>query len=436
MRLLTGNLAMTALLALVASAPVFAQVGTTSPETNLDLQFRVGLNWTDNLGRETNGESETFGSAGATVEFIREAARLRAALAGEIDYLHYDSNRFDNEVIGRIDGLIGIALLPQRLDWMIENRFGQVRTDPFAAESPENREYLNVFETGPDLYLPLGVRTALEASGRFADRRLQNSDELDSQIVSGEAGLFRQLSPTQRAGLSATARTVEYDGEDLPRYKLYSAFFTYERQLATGEVGIDLGANRLGFTGRSSTGALVRARWIRELTARSMLSLSAGREFRDAGDQLGAAGLVGTGLGTTGDAGLTADPYTSTYGSATYTLERDRTVFTLGGGASSERYEAANLLDRNTLFVDAGMRYSFSRTLEGELGFSVRREDFTRVDAATADEFIFNAGLARRVGREFDITFQYQYAQRDADVGFDFEENRIIISLVWVPGRR
>ena len=414
-----------------------AQVGSLPPETELELEFRAGINWTDNLGREADGESQTFGSVGTTVDFNREAARLRAGLTGQLDYFHYDSNRFDNEVVGRIDGLLGISLVPQRLDWMIENRFGQVATDPFAPEGPENREYLNVFETGPDIYLPLGARTTLGGSARYTDRRWQDSDELDSEILAGELRVIRQLSPTQQLGLAAGMRSIDFDGEDVPRYEVYSAYASYQRRLATGEVGIDLGANRLQVAGRSDTGLLLRANWSRELTPRSTLSLEVGREFQDAGDQLGGDSLAQTGFGATGGVGgLVAEPYVLSFAALRYELTRDRATFSLGAGYDRERYDTTTALNRDSVFGDAGVTYRFSPRLTAELRLTLRREDFDALEAGTADEITVIAGLSQRLGREFDVRLQYQYSERDADFGFDYEENRASLLLVWTPGRR
>ena len=411
-----------------------AQVGTAQSDSELDFELRVGVNWTDNLGREPEGESETFGSLGTTVEFARESTRVRSSLRGELDYYHYDSDRFDNEVLGRIDGVLGLALVPQRLDWMIENRFGQVRTDPFAADRPENREYLNVFETGPELYLPLGERTVLGASARYADRRWQDSDELDSEIQSGQVRIVRLLSPTQQLGLVGGMRSIEYDGEGIPRYEVYSAYLSYARTLATGEVGLDVGANRLNIAGRTDTGLLLRANWTRELTARSSLALAVGREFQDAGDQLRGESLAETGFGG-GEGALTGDPYVYTFGMATYTLTRERTTIVLGGEWNRERYDSVSALDRDVLAARASLAYRLSPALTGEVSVTLRREDFDTLDGATADELTAGAALIRRLGRDFDLRLEYLYAERDADIGLDFEENRVQLLLIWSPGR-
>lgn len=421
---------------LIVSLPALAQVGTASPGTQLDLQFRAGVNWTDNLGREAEGESETFGSIGTTVEFTREAARVRAALLGRADYFRYGSDRFDDEVLGRIDGLLGFSLLPQRLDWLFENRFGQVRADPFAAEAPGNRGYLNVFETGPDLYLPLGARTTLGGSARFIDRRWQDSDELDSQVLAGEMRLIRLLSPTQRIGLAGGMRSIDFDSADVPRYEVYSAYGTYTRQLAAGEVGLDLGANQLRTGGRSETGMLVRARWSRELTARSSLGLSAGREFQDAGDQLRGDGLAETSFGPIGAVGLAGDPYTRTYFDAVYALVRDRLSFGLAAGLERESYDTLTVLDREGVYGRVSADYRATPRLTTGVAVAFRREEFAGLGNGASDEWLMAIYVARALGRQFDLLFRYEYTERDADFGGNYEENRASLNIVWYPGRR
>lgn len=425
-----------ALLFLGIASPALSQVGTTPVEAELELQFRAGVNWTDNLGREVDGDSETFGSIGTTVAFERESTRVRTSLLGRADYYHYDSDRFSNEVLGRIDALLGISLLPQRLDWMFENRYGQVRADPFEAEGPGNRGYLNVFETGPDLYLPVGARTTLGASGRFTDRRWQDSDELDSQVLAGEVRALRLISPTQRIGLAGGMRSIDYDSDVFPRYEVYSAYATYSRRLATGEVNVDVGANQLRTGGRSETGLLVRGDWTRELTARSTLTLAVGREFQDAGDQLAGDSLTVTGFGPTGAVGLAGDPYTLTFASATYVLERDRLTWTVSAGWDRERYDSLAALDRDSLFGRVALDYQLNPRMSAGLALSLRREEFDAFDNATADEVVAEASFTQRLGRQFDLLFRYQYAERDADFGFNYEENRVSFNLIWYPGRR
>lgn len=414
----------------------WSQVGSAPAEAEFELEFRAGINWTDNLGREIDGESETFGSIGTTVAFVRESTRVHTSLLGRADYFHYDSDRFSNEVLGRIDALLGVSLVPQRLDWMFENRYGQVRADPFEAEGPGNRGYLNVFETGPDLYLPLGARTTLGASARFTDRRWQDSDELDSEVLAGELRLIRLLSPTQRIGLAGGMRSIEYDGDVFPRYEVYSAYATYGRRLATGEVNLDVGANQLRTGGQSETGLLLRGDWTREITARSTLTLEVGREFQDAGDQLAGDSLTATGFGPTGAIGLAGDPYTLTFAAATYVLERDRLTWTLSAGWDRERYDSLVALDRDSVFGRVALDYRLTPRLSAGVAFTARREDFDTLEDATADEILLEASLTRRLGRQFDLLFRYQYAERDADFGVSYEENRASLNLVWYPGRR
>lgn len=424
------------LLALAGSTDALAQVGTAPPGTELELEFRAGVNWTDNLGREADGESETFGSVGTTVEFTREAARVRAALLGRADYFRYGSDRFDNEVLGRIDGLLGFSLLPQRVDWLFENRYGQVRADPFEAEGPGNRGYLNVFETGPDLYLPLGARTTLGGSARFTDRRWQDSDELDSQVLAGEMRLVRLVSPTQRVGVAGGMRSIDYDTDLVPRYEVYSAYGTYSRALASGEVALDLGVNQLRTGGRTDTGLLARATWSRELTARSRLTLNAGREFQDAGDQLGGDSLAETGFGSTGAVGLAGDPYNLTYFNATYALDRDRASFALSAGLDRERYDTLVALDRDGLYGRISADYLVTPRLTTGVAAAFRREEFTGLGDATADEWLVTAYVARALGRQLDLLLRYEHADRDADFGASYKENRASLNIVWYPGRR
>jgi len=423
----------------LVSSMAMAQVGTAVPDTTLDLRLRAGLNHTDNLGRIEEGESQTFGSLGTEIALRRTSRRFEAGLQGALDYQHYDSDIYSNEVVGRLDARLGLALLPERIDWLVENQFGQVRTDPFSPDRPDNREILNVFQTGPDFYLPLSARTSLRASGRYADRRWERSDELDSDIRSGSFSMLRQLSPTQTAGVTAAVRRIEFDADPVlaPAYEVQSAYATYRSTLATGEAGVDLGANRLKRAGESQSGLLVRLNWARDFATRSRLSLEAGREFRDAGDQFSADALDGIRFDGAGSLPLGAEPLTATFGAAVYRLEQDRTSYTLAGRLERNRYEAATSRDRDISRVEGGARYQFSPALSGGLRLRFSREDFVNVAGdSIADEVAITASVERRIGRQWDVAFAYTYTDRSSDLGTSFDENRFRLNLVWTPSRR
>lgn len=420
------------------AAPALAQVGTAEPDTDMDLRFRAGINHTDNLGREADGQSETFLSAGTDLGLSRRGTRIDADLSGSLDYFYYDSDRFDNEFVGRVDGYLGAALVPERLDWIFENRFGQIRTDPFDPEGPDNRENLNVFETGPDVYLPIGDRTFASANARYFDRRFQDSGRLDSDGLSLGGGLTRFISPTQRIGLNASWRRIEFDAPAVlaPSYEVYSLYGSYDRQLATGEVGLDIGGNQLRRAGSSTNGLLVRGRWTRELTPRSTLTFRAGREFQDAGDQLGRVRLED--LLFPEDAatvGQTSDVRTETFFRADYALRRDRATFRLGGGWRQDDYELRTDRDRDSFDLRAGVGYRVTPTLTADLEGRYLHEDFDARDG-NADEYRISVGLTQRLGRQFELAFRYAYIERDADFGREFEENRLTLNLIWIPGGR
>lgn len=418
-----------------------AQVGTAAPETRYALQLRAGAHYSDNIGRveSVNRDSELFGSLGAIMAMERRGPRVDASLGGTLDYFHYGSDEFSNEVVGRVDGYVGAALLPERIDWIVRNRFGQVRTDPFNPESPDNREYLNVLETGPDFYMPLGVRTFASAAARYFNRAWERSDQLDSEVWQGQAAINRSISPTQQVGLGGSVRRIEFDAPAFafpPRYDVQSVFGTYRRVLATGDAGVDLGANRLRWAGQTRTGLLLRGDWTRELGARSRLTLRAGREFQDTGDQFGRGRLDETRFTDTGDRARAADPFEETFVSAAYSLDRGRSTFGFGAALRFDRYEESTDLDRDTVELTAGVSHEFTPMLRGDARLRWRREDFTRFDTGSANDYGLQASLFQRLGRQLDLAGRYRYSERDGNVGRDYREHRFTVELIWTPGER
>ena len=106
---------------------------------------------------------------------------------------------YDDEFLGGLDGTVYYRFIPERFAWSIEDNFAQIAVNGLAVDTPDNRQNLNYFTTGPDIILPLGARTALEVSGRYSDVVVRRDTGRQSRISRGR---FRCCARYRRPRLS------------------------------------------------------------------------------------------------------------------------------------------------------------------------------------------------------------------------------------------
>jgi hypothetical protein len=424
---------------LMIPVPVVAQLAA---ETRTNVGFRVGAAYSDNLRRDASEESAVFGFAGVDLGISRDTPRTNFNIDGNVYRNMYDSDLVGDETTGSVNARFNYQLVPQVFHWTFANNFGQVRRDPFRAAAPGNREHLNVFSTGPNLFLPLGRRNRAVVSARYMDRRYWDSERLDSEAVSAEAGVYRTLTPTQELGLVGSGRRIEHDNELIDPYYIYSAYTSYSREMPQGRLSLQVGANALDFADRTRLGVLLGFNMVRELTARSTVTVRGRREFQDTSDvfrgrQRAPQERIDDPLDEdefdgSGELGLTSNPLMRTTVTVGYRLARPRGTVNVGAGLGDEDYQREGERDRRTLSLNGGMSWQFSPLTTGRIGGNYRLESFRRIGLRGHD-FRINAGLVRELGQQLDISVDYQYGRRLSGRGTEFAENRASVSLRYTP---
>jgi len=129
-----------------------------APAAEFSGELGVGAIYSDNIRlAPTDPTGDTIGVATTDFSLHEEARHLVADVAANLQYLTYAHSIYSNELVGDFTGYGKIALLPGRIDWVVQDNFGQQQLDPGLPVTPENLENINYFSTGPDVTIPLGA---------------------------------------------------------------------------------------------------------------------------------------------------------------------------------------------------------------------------------------------------------------------------------------
>ena len=79
--------------------------------------------------------------ADADFDYTQKSRRLDVDAKGNFTYLDYLQGAYGSQLIGRFDGMAHLAIIPERIVWVLQDDFGQAAIDPvYAGDAGQSRE--------------------------------------------------------------------------------------------------------------------------------------------------------------------------------------------------------------------------------------------------------------------------------------------------------
>jgi hypothetical protein len=427
----------------------------------------VGIGETDNVNLAgTDKVSQTIATTDFDLAVNQQSRLLDVKAAGAFSDLVYLQGAYGNELIGRFDGLGQLAIIPERLTWVLRDDFGQASIDAFTPIRPNNRQDLNYLSTGPDLYLRLGATGFIKVGARYANAYYQTSS-FGSNRALATLGAGLQLSAGSSVSLNGAAERVLFQNTLINSdFDRYSVFGRYEAHGARTDLAVDLGAttvdqsalapmvtleNEPGSTNEvpvtvpghpptSTTGPLGRLELSRALTPAAKLTLTAGRELTDGASSFSTQQGDAIGTLNSAPAPLSSDPYTATYGSIRWQYVRYRTGVLVTGQWERDRYPLAPQFDLTRGGAEFNVQRLLTHHLSAQLLGRWYKVDYpnaalaTNIGSPENDTKLIGAALAWRHGRWLEVLLRYEHTSYTVSQGdFGYGENRVFLTVGYRP---
>jgi hypothetical protein len=420
-------------------AVTFAVVCGFGPATAGDFDYRasLGAGYSDNVNRVSENEVDTnFATAGLRFSFDELTAKLRADVVGDLAYYDYMNDAFKSELIGNVYADSSFALIPDRILWSASDQFGQLPIDPFLPATPDNRENINYFSTGPDFMVGLGSQMRLRLGARYSVIDYE-TDPLDSTVTGGQLALIRAISGRSSISLNASVQKFEYKvaalNADFDQTEMY---LRYTGEGARTNLKIDAGYSQLDRDAldTNESGALLRLDASRRISASSILSLIGGRQFSTAAGSFASdQGSASLGLGAA-PGRQNADPFTLDQLALTWDFERSLTGLALTTSWAKRSYDGNPVLDQSTTTITARLRRDLSASTS--LQFSASQTG-VRYNPPAVDYDESTAGLSFSWVLSRNLTFdaRYNLSHRSSDVASGgYTENRLWLTIGYGRG--
>jgi hypothetical protein len=393
------------------------------------LEVSTAVGRTDNLMRTSVGEeSATLASAGLDFSLLHESRRLEADLAGALQFLEYGGSEYSSEVVGRAGVHAGLAIVPGSVKWVVDDSFGQLRRDLFAVPTPDNRESVNVFSTGPEAQLRLAgaVRLVLGATYGRVD---YESGEAELSRRGARIALQRDLSGGGVLGLNLAEERIEPRDEVVPDYDRTSAFVTYRLRGARSSLAVDVGGNRIDGDDVDETGALIRLELTRRVGRFSRVRIAGGQQFSDAASNLLVAEAPDVQASGIELVAQTAQPFTRRYAELGLDATGRRTFINLFGQYIDEDYERDPDANRQRLVAGLGAGRLLGARTEARISVAYSGNEFD-VDDSDNHDLTYAAALAWRLGRRLRVEVSGEHYDYESGIpGTDAGETRYWLRL-------
>lgn len=423
----------------IAIVSMLALASAAEAET-LTYGVDVGVAESDNVTLvPTNKVSQTMAVADVDFDVKQQSRLLDVDAKGDFSYLDYLQNAYGNQLIGRFDGTAHVALIPERLTWVVQDDFGQTGLDPYTPTTPANLENVNYVSTGPDLSLRFGGTSFVNMSARVANVQYQTSP-FNSNRLLGSLAWGLQLSARSSVSLNGDTERVMFENTALNSdFDRTRGFVRYTLQGARTELTTDLGATTVDQSGASTTEPLAKIQLVRKLSAAAKLTASLGRELTDAstsfsGLQSGAIGIVGV-----APAAVTSASYTSSYASAGWQYQRSRTTIGLSARWERDIYAGLPSLDYTLRGAEFRLDRNLTRAFAVQLVGRLYRTDYFHAVApvngsSSYDNGLIAAALTWRHGRGLEVRLRLEHNDYvTTPIGNGYKENRVYLTVGYRP---
>jgi hypothetical protein len=389
-------------------------ISCTAARADIGWTIDAGAAHTDNAAlTDTAEKSDTMGLLGGSIDYEHDSRRLKASLVGSGNYVHYLDDTFDDDFQSQASGKLAVGIVPDRFLWNVEDTFGQISVNQFQPVTPDNRQNVNTFSTGPDFIARLGPQSDLTFSGRYGDTQYEESDQIDSKRWSGSVAFRRHVSDTTSWGVIASQQHTEYDVPGSPEYDQPMLYGTWQTTGARQSLSIDVGANRIEVDDESSTKPLVRVDWSRRIATAWTMGVRLKSEYQNTADQFLNQNLIRN--ASAPELGISQAPAANHSGEVSFAFARPRTRFSVGGGYSQLDYSVDNGLNEDAWYGAVEISRRHTPRLEGFVNYRIDKRTYERNAALDDTRQLAEVGLDWRLGKALYMTAAYQYSNADSD---------------------
>ncbi|MFC0679129.1 outer membrane beta-barrel protein [Lysobacter korlensis] len=414
---------------------------------DIDYEAGVAAQHSDNIARRDQGEiSDTVVAPRLWFSAVQTGSRVRLAAQGNVEYRHYIDDTFDDQLRGRFNGRLDWSVIPQRLDFIVQDSLSLLPVNQFAAFTPANEQQVNVFVAGPTLYARFTPVTRGQLDLRFIDSYAEETPEFDSQRYSSAVRVLHELSPRSNVSLNAEALDVDFDmpnrASDYRRYDGYASLTAERRrfdvQLDLGYSKLEMQRDMLGGPGFDESYPLGRITLDWRATPRSVFGITVRHQLSDAADYLINTRDLDFGLDRrarefndfrASDSIVEPNVFRERLVRGRYAYDGERLDLRVAPFSRRMQYVEGFVEDQERSGVIADLDFRLKpRTTLTVYGANSRRE--YQISRRMDEDWTAGVGVSHRFTRKWTGRVDLEHRTREStELGRSYDENAVMVSL-------
>ena len=397
--------------AILATAPFHAGA------VRIDYSIDAGIERDDNvLMSPTDPQDSNALRAGFGFVVTEETSTVQANFGGRLEYWNYVDGPQSNTVEGSLTGRLNWSIVPEVFSFTVEDSLEMRPIDRFVADTPGNRQRVNVLSLGPNLQFNWNQAFRGRAELRWIDTRAAETDDIESQRVAATLHAIRDLGPTSLLSFSVRGQDVDYTHDVVARdHRRYDAYMRYDRELRRLGIGLVAGYSWVDYDdGSSASHPLVRGRIDWALSPRNAVALEAAHQMTDASESalagITAVSRVPERLST---ASIAVNPsiYEEDRIEFHWSHHRERFNFTLGSYYERIDFLDATAFDETRRGALGQLSYRLTPTMQLRSYADIARSEFPGLDSRSDDKR-YGLGISRQWSRHWSSSLDYMHYRR------------------------
>ena len=425
---------------LLSAAAMAAVLGSVEAQEapqqqgNFDFGTTATTIWSSNIAlAPTNLRQGTIGQLAIDLDYQESTRRLRTDLKINAAARHYFNGDFNDTLIGGLNGGLYLAIVPERFEWIVQDTFGQVLSNQFAAPTAGNLNNVNYLTTGPDLTFELGSALSVLLSGRYATTNYSRNGA-DNERLTGAMSLIRNLNDASDLSLTAKSDQLEYSG-------VVGNSLIHRDEIALGyglrssrtSAQFEAGYAKVTYGALDSATPVARITLRRRVSASTAFRLQGGVEYSDSGiDFRDAQTLNGVRLDATTIVPA-LDVYRREFVATGLEVSRPRTSFGVTAELRRESHVQYQILNRtdSTVRIYAGRRLGPTMEVQGDAEY---RADRLSSSGSRSNRTTGTARWLWRPNRALTWNLEYTYRNNASPAGYaKYHEHQVAIAVRWTP---
>lgn len=417
---------------------MLAALPCSAQSLRVDYQALLTYTHSDNINlSETAPDSDAVLMPELRFDATKSGSRVQLEARGTLKYLMYRDDTYDDDLAGQFIGQSKWVLLPERINFVVEDYLDRQTVDVRGGFTPTNQEQVNVFLAGPTFLARFSETMRGQVDLRYINTYAEENKRFNGDRYSVAGRLFRELNALEWLSFNAEATEASFDLADASAdYRRYDAYIGYWRKLREVELNAAVGYSRLQLIGGEHLSSpLARASVDWNPSPRSTLTAKLDYSFGDAASNLITQGdipEVPIDIDT-GNNNVAAGPdaFRQRRFDLGYRFEGERLSFEVRPFYQRIDYLESGLPDVESRGLYAGLGYQLRPLLT--LSVSGARQSRELFDGSQRDDDAFvRVELVKQFTRHWSGSIGAQRTERDSNVaGQSYEENTAMLSVTY-----